>query len=310
MPQDYRCVFLFGSPRSGTTLLQNILSRQSEIAEWYEPYYLWERFFPVTESDVWSDRFLTEATIDRIRREFKIYSHKSQKTIILDKSPLHAFNLKIVSSVFPNATFIHILRDGRDATLSIRKEWNKRTNIATNNDIIQYLSVALDMLKRQPYWRYRFMALAHELRLGLTTFSVFHPSGRLNKSRWQGYPGWGPRFEGWRPYLDGHSTLEFNAMQWAKSIEAVLSTWHDLPEKSRIEVRYEDLIQSPRPVIASILNRIGVSPSNHFFDSLPKINAKNFKKWQTGFSERELQLIMPILGPLLDRLHYTEQFPS
>lgn len=310
MPRDYRCVFLFGSPRSGTTLLQNILSRQSEIAEWYEPYYLWENFFPVTESDVWSDTFLTDATIERIRHEFKIYSHKSHKTIILDKSPLHAFNLKIVSEVFPNATFIHILRDGRDVTLSIKKEWNKRSDIAKQTDIIQYLAVALDMLKRQPYWRYRFMALAHELRLSVASFSVFNPSGCLNKSRWQGYPGWGPRFEGWRRYLDSHSTIEFNAMQWVKSVEAVLGTWDDLPEASKIEVRYEDLIQSPRPVISSILDRIGVSASNHFFDTLPKINAQNFKKWQTEFSERELQLIMPILSTLLDRLHYTEQFPS
>jgi len=37
--------FIIGSPRSGTTILENILHCHPHIAELYEPYYLWENFF-------------------------------------------------------------------------------------------------------------------------------------------------------------------------------------------------------------------------------------------------------------------------
>jgi len=302
-------VFIVGSPRSGTTLLQNLLNHHPQIAEWYEPYYLWEKFFPVPESDIWDNNYLTKKNINRISTEFNLYRKKTKRPIIVDKTPTNSFNIDIISKIFPEAKFIHIIRDGRDATLSIQKEWKKRADIVKEKNFIRYMALIFNMLKRQRFWRYRFMAVSYELKCNFTSKLLFKPSTYLNKSRWKGYPGWGPRFKGWQSFLETHSILEFNAMQWVKSVEAVLNSWDILPEQNKVDIYYEELIQSPQETLSTIFNCIGVKASSDFYETIPKINKKNFNKWKTDFSQEEIQKIKPILSPLLERLGYDKKYP-
>lgn len=309
MTEKYNCVFIFGSPRSGTTLLENLLNHHPQIAEWYEPYYLWERFFPVPDTDIWQIRHLTKQVNKKIRSEFGIYRKKSGKPIIVDKTPPHAFNLKIIHQIFPEAKFIHILRDGRDVTLSIKKEWDKRVNIVRQKNLSGQIQLVTNMLKRQPYWRYRWMAIFHELQTSFSTNMTLSPKKIFNKARWKGEPGWGPRFEGWQAYLNSHTPIEFNAMQWVRSVEAVFSSWTNLPEKNKIEIRYEDLIQSPKNVLQKLFDLIHVAVSPAFFDKIPEINHHNSNKWENELSYDEIKKIKPILSPLIDRLGYSDKYP-
>ncbi len=309
MTEKYNCVFIFGSPRSGTTLLENLLNHHRQIAEWYEPYYLWERFFPVPDTDTWQIEHLTKQVRKKIRSEFGIYSKKSGKAIIVDKTPPHAFNLKIIHKIFPEAKFIHILRDGRDVTLSIKKEWGKRVNIVREKNLAGQIQLIKNMLKRQPYWRYRFMAISHELQVSFATGRALNLKKLFNKARWKGEPGWGPRFNDWQTYLKSHTPIEFNAMQWVQSVEAVFNSWSDLPEKNKIEIRYEDLIQSPQHILQKLFDLIDVDVSSVFFNKIPDINHQNFNKWKTELSHDEIEKIKPILTPLINRLGYDKKYP-
>jgi hypothetical protein len=292
--------FVIGSPRSGTTLLENILNFLPEVAEWYEPYYLWEKYFPSKENVVWKDEDLNEKVKKAVYKEFWIYSKKSKKPIVLDKSPGHSFNIKIIHSIFPKAKWIHILRDGRDVTLSIKNEWDKRAKIVKEKDFRGLLQIAGKMLQRQNYWRYKWMALFYELRSNMSV----NPLTYLNKSKWGGKPGWGPQFVGWKEYLQTHSYLEFNAMQWVKSVEAVKKNWHILPEKNKIEIRYEDLLLFPEETLAKVLDILEVSMPSNFFDMIPWLKSNNIHKWQNGFTPEQLIEIKPILSPLLITLGY------
>src|SRR3972149_10347542 len=208
-------VFIIGSPRSGTTILENILGCHQEIAEWYEPYYVWERYYSCQDNDIWQTkpRISDEKIRQYIQNEYRIFGELSKKNIVIDKLPTHVFNIAIIHGIFPEAKWIHIIRDGRDVTLSIMKEWVKRRQIVERRDFSSLLNVTMGMLNRQPFLRYKLLAILNELR---STASI-NPLRYLNKSRWNGKVGWGPRFEGWQDFLESHSTLEFNAMQWVKS---------------------------------------------------------------------------------------------
>jgi hypothetical protein len=184
-----KVAFIIGSPRSGTTILENTLSCHPEIAEWYEPYYLWGKYFSSKEDSVWMETKLNERTKRAIHREFRIFSKKAKKPIVIDKSPGHAFNIKVIKNIFPEAKWIHILRDGRDVTLSIKKEWEKRRQIVEEKDFIAFFRTALSMLRMQPFLRYRLMAVIFELR----SSASLNPLKYLNKSKWSGNVGWGPR---------------------------------------------------------------------------------------------------------------------
>jgi len=295
-----QAAFVIGSPRSGTTILGNILNRHPEIAEWYEPYYLWEKHFPCKEDDMWSEEYLNERTKKSIQREYSIYSNKAKKPIVLEKSPGHELNVRIVVRIFPDAKWIHVVRDGRDVTLSIRKEWDRRARIVRNRDFLALFRAGLNMIQRQPFWRYKLMAIIHEIRSN----SSLNPQNYLNKSRWEGNEGWGNRFQGWKEYLQSHSTIEFNAMQWVKSIEAVQKNWHLLPEKNKIEIRYEDLLRSPEEILGNIFAILGVAMSTGFLKMIPPLKRDNFHKWNREFDAEELRRISPVLTAKLIELGY------
>ena len=86
-----------------------------------------------------------------------------RKKYWLIKRIVFILNINIIDRIFPNAKWIHIVRDGRDVTLSINKEWNKRKQIVKERNIHQLIHTTMNMLKRQPFLKYRVMAVLFEL---------------------------------------------------------------------------------------------------------------------------------------------------
>jgi len=292
--------FVIGSPRSGTTILENILNCHASIAELYEPYYLWERHFNAADSDVWDQQDLTLESVTALRREFAIFARKSGKPVVLDKSPLHVYNIPIIQQIFPMARWIHIVRDGRDVTLSINKEWEKRRRLVMERDYLSLFRTAGTMLGRQPFLRFRLLAVLHEL----AGVASMHPRHYLNKSRWQGNPGWGPRFSGWQSYLAENSLIRFNAMQWVSCVAAARAFRGKILPEQFIEVRYEDLLRTPEKTLSRILSFLGCPASDAFFDRIPALVPDNFNKWKKQMSRDQLEEIGPVLFPMLRAYGY------
>jgi len=117
-------VFLLGFPRSGTTLLGQILGAHSDVVT------LEERF-PIVDAD--RDFLRTPGGLDRVagategdlepyRRSYWKYVrgfgvHVRDK-IIVDKLPMHTFRLPLIARLFPEAKIVFALRDPRDVVLS------------------------------------------------------------------------------------------------------------------------------------------------------------------------------------------------
>ena len=295
--------FIIGSPRSGTTILGEIMDCHVDIVEWYEPYYVWEKHFNCKNSDIWDSCNLNITAQNFIRNEYNIFRKKSKKNIILTKmSNRHLFNVKLIHEIFPNAKWIHVIRDGRDVILSIKKEWDKRNQRIKKNNFAELIQTFNSRIRAQPFLRYKLMSVFFEM----VSARSLNPLKYLNQSRWKGKAGWGPRFKGWEEFLKTSSVLEFNAMQWVECIKAVKNVWGSLPEKNRLEIRYEDLIHSPKEVLNTILAFLSVSHNPDFFNIIPKLKRSNFNKWEKEFNYNQLKTIGPIIGNELINLGYTE----
>ena len=145
-------VFLLGASRSGTTLLRLMLNEHSAIAIPAESHFLisvldrirtegvlrvedircvadlitsHERFqdWTIGESELRAVlENAGECTLaEVIDMTFRLQIRETGKAIWGDKTPEYTPHIDALASVFPAAKFVHIIRDGRDVSLSLRK---------------------------------------------------------------------------------------------------------------------------------------------------------------------------------------------
>jgi tetratricopeptide (TPR) repeat protein len=111
-------VFIVGMPRSGTTLLEQVLSRHSEVGA-------------AGELSFWRDRqrrianlekgVLNEAAMQASGHDYLhlLESISPGKARVTDKWPSNFVYLGILQLIYPNATFLHATRHPIDTSLSI-----------------------------------------------------------------------------------------------------------------------------------------------------------------------------------------------
>ena len=295
--------FIIGSPRSGTTLLGDILDLHPEIARWYEPYFVLDYHFRNSSDDCRHSDDAADEVRKYIVNAFEYYRKKSGCQIVVDKSPRNSLKLPFLLKIFPEARFIHILRDGRDATLSINREWKKRSNILSGNKgkYLQVFKTVTDFLTRQPFLKHKIAALRFELG-GFANLGG--DQGFLHRLRWEGRIGWGPRFKGWQDIIDNISTLEFNALQWVNCVKPIIKEGACLDKERFMEIHYEKFLDDPKMELEKIFSFLEVEFPRDFMSRLPSLKENNFGKWKKAFSPQEKALIGPILNDLLIQLGY------
>lgn len=297
-------VFIVGSPRSGTSILGEILDRHDLISQWFEPYFVWDHYFRNHPDDGRSDREATPRVVNQIRNDFFRYLKKSQSTLVVDKSPRNSLKIPFIRKIFPEARFIHILRDGRDVTLSIHKEWLRRKQIVNDPSQRNRFKYA----KALQVWRWLDMQPMLQDKLRAIWFETnghfIDRSKHLNFTRWNGAVGWGPRFKNWERVFDENSNLEFNAYQWLKCVESIRDSWDVIPQEKRLDIRYEEMIGRGSQTITKIINFLGLEATDRFLSSLPVLKKGNYNKWQQEFSKNQIDDISSILNPMLNKLGY------
>jgi hypothetical protein len=104
---DDRLVFVFGSPRSGTTFLAGAIGSLPGFADLGEVNPLKAAIPNVTAPEI-------RTILDRVRRFGLVGGRRA-----VEQTPETAFVLPAVARAFPQATLVHALRDGRDVVSSL-----------------------------------------------------------------------------------------------------------------------------------------------------------------------------------------------
>jgi len=290
--------FIIGSPRSGTTLLANLLGRHPAIGVRYEPYYVWERYFWNRVDDVLTAVDATDRVSRFISGSFERYKAKTGYQILIDKSPRSSLRIPFINQIFPGAKWIHIVRDGRDASLSICKRWQLMDEIAGDKKLSKsgwaYLA---DRLSYEPFWLDKLRVLRHEAR------PVLKHGQLLSRLRWGGKTGWGPRFRGYQRELQRFSRHEFCASQWLACINAVETDIKSCGINDMLTVSYEDLIQDGPATLTVLLKFLGCCFADGKYNDIT-LNAENTGKWRNAFSEEQQRELQAILMPKLKEMGY------
>ncbi len=114
-------IFIVGQPRSGTTLLEMMLSSSSKVKGCGELILAAN----LTVEQIFRDAPFTPADAHRLASEFRRLMPQPEDDAIafVDKLPHNYRLIGFLAASFPNARFINLLRDPRDVALST---WLKR----------------------------------------------------------------------------------------------------------------------------------------------------------------------------------------
>jgi tetratricopeptide (TPR) repeat protein len=117
-------VFLVGFPRSGTTLLEQVLAAHPDVAAMEERTCLMDSAAAFFGSDAGLDR-LAALPDGELAHWRELYWKRvgeagvqPSKPVFVDKMPLNAVFLPLVAKLFPGAKILFALRDPRDVVLS------------------------------------------------------------------------------------------------------------------------------------------------------------------------------------------------
>ncbi len=133
--------FIVGAPRSGTTWLQQLLLVHPLVATGGESHLFCEGLPAIFENfghpegmshlSTWvsRDQLITASrafcdTVFMAQRE----GTRPEARVIVEKTPNHRLQSALQAQIYPDARYVHIVRDGRDATASQRQLWGARTD--------------------------------------------------------------------------------------------------------------------------------------------------------------------------------------
>jgi hypothetical protein len=240
---------LLDTPLLGRSIKRHILSRRriysplnlrpSEGEDIYEGLCGLEDGRRTTEEDYDPDK-------ERLLKDVIIkHLEVSGKARFLNKRTSNTQRIRLLNRMFPDAIYIHMIRDGR--------------------------------------------AVA---------------SSYLNVDWWDDVVIWwlGIRPQEWA--AQGKEPIALCALQWKHNVREILDNRELL--ENYIEVRYEDLVRSPRKIIGEVLDICGLQRYDEHMALVPEGLPDMNRKWRETLTPEQKKAVEDSVGDLLDELGYTD----
>jgi tetratricopeptide (TPR) repeat protein len=149
--EDATPILIVGMPRSGSTLIEQILSSHPEVAAGGEPDFWGPRDTP--RDEIWGLTSTAEAT-RRIASGYlatlRLYGPDAKR--VTDKTLGNFIRLGLIHRIFPNATLVHCRRNPIDTALSIFMT-NFDTHLAFGSDRSDIVFHYRQYQRMMAHWR-------------------------------------------------------------------------------------------------------------------------------------------------------------
>jgi tetratricopeptide (TPR) repeat protein len=145
---ELKPIFILGMPRSGTTLVEQIVSSHSEVAGAGELTYV-ERFGQSIAKGVIGPN--TEIILDFRQRYIEALKKRSDaRSIVTDKLPQNFLYIGLIFSAFPDAKVIHVNRDPAATCWSNYKHYFAAKDLGYSynlDDVVTYFGLYKDLMQ-------------------------------------------------------------------------------------------------------------------------------------------------------------------
>jgi len=317
-----RPVIVIGAARSGTTVLGRMLAEHPNVAFWDEPNHIWRHGHAYRRSAVLTAADATPRVASYIRGQFARRVQQMGRQRFAEKTPSNCFRIPFIREVFPDARFVHLLRDGRAVAVSARLQWQRGLVVRRDVDaagLVLNSSHGVAQPERPLARRlgdgwYALTKFVRDTRRfeGGPAVWMEAPASvpgavRTVLRKWQPDRSfiWGPRFPGIEEVHRRCSLLETCALQWAFSVMAARAHLAAVPAAQRLEIHYQQLVDEPGATLARILEFADL-PASDAVSALARTSVETGPddRWMRTVTPQEHHLLDAWLAPLLHELGY------
>jgi hypothetical protein len=284
MPNELRPpIILLGNTRSGTTIVQKVASAHPDVVGWYEPNATWLYADPGRRYDAFDETDATEKVRRYIRNRFLKYQRRHGNRLIFEKSPQNILRIPYVRAIFPEATYLYIVRNPFSFISSVEFKWQKTV---TGRGIVRRLQDT--PIPQLHYWVWRYVKQQFNKRV----------------LRQQYLSVWGPRYDGIYEDLERGDLLLVIAKQWAECSREAEKALAQFGEGRVLRLRYEDFVEHPITHMESICAHCGLDLTEGMVRTAKlSVRADRQHKWRR-FDPGELARILPVIQEEMDRHGY------
>jgi len=277
-------IIIVGAPRSGTKMLRELVKLHPlATGSLYEKERIWCHGNEDKTGMALRPIDLTPQIRRHIRGYFQKQASNNQGKRIVDKNVANSLRLNFVRELFPSSPIIHIVRDGRDASCSIRERWRSPL------DIRYIFKNRIFPVEELPYFLKRQLKRYFEKMI----------SGRKHVR------SWGPTFDDMEELLNTYSLIEVCGIQWRRCTEAALAGLEKLEPGTFMQVKYEDAVSDPVNIMEQIRKFLNLPVSDHFLARCSDyVNSSSVGSWRNHLMSDESALLMKHIQGTLLRLGY------
>lgn len=295
-------VIILGAARSGTTMLANLLKKDSRVIYVGEPRYVWKYKNFHVGHDMLTKEHITPEIRNHITRFFSKQFSANKGEILLEKTPSNALRFEFVYNLFPEARFIHITRNGIDVAYSAKKRWMGEytdTELAHKKNLKNISKATNKRLKRK--WKSseaRLIDILKDLKYSLPLY--------LNNAGIKKHSIWGPCYPGIHKDYKALELIEVCSLQWKKSVESVLNFKESNSFKGKYhEIKYESIVGGNMKKVQEMFDFAGIELNRDAIENIQSIK-QNYqtKNYNLQSESDESALIMKHCKSTLEKLGY------
>ncbi len=269
-----RPIFVLGAPRSGTTVLFDVLNHAPGVASLdRETGVIWDTFHRVEDAG-WASHEVSPEDVSPAERRYLYWAidRLALGRRYLDKLPRNTLRVAYLKELFPDASFVFLRRDGRAVVSSLMTGW--RSGPRFGRGMVPPIPLRIEGYEG-------------------TTWKFLLPPG-------------------WETYAQGHRLAEVCAFQWTSANESVLGAKAAVEPSRWVEVAYEEMVEAPRATAERVLGELGLSPAGEalrYADELDlhvtkkAVTPPKRDKWREE-NGPEIEAILPQIEPMMRRLGY------
>jgi hypothetical protein len=276
-------IILFGNVRSGTTILQKVIATHPDVVGWSEPIGLWLYADPGRSHDEFDENDATDKVKRYIRNRFLQYQQDHGNRIIVEKSPGNILRIPYVRAIFPEASFLFLVRNPLSFISSVELKWQRP--MGRGRIVRRLKSTPVTQLH---YYLKHFLSQQWNKRiLGRKYLSI-----------------WGPRYKGIQEDLKTEDLLTVIARQWALSSRKAERDLALFEEGQVLRLRYEDFVKDPISDMERICAHSGLQMTNDVAKAVKEmVKSDRNLKWQR-FDPQDLARIIPEIREEMQRYGY------